>query len=134
RYGYFVGPGSTLGILPVLLPRLRARLVPFIDRGRVRMRLVDGRDVGEAFRVAALSPGLTGFSAFDVMADNPPTFRELLCLLHGEFGYPLPLFSVSYEVAYRFAWFAEQLSRVTPYEPLITRSIVFLSEPAEVAP
>lgn len=132
RCGYFVGPESTLGILPVLLPRLRANVVPFIDHGRVRMRLADGRDVGEAFRVAAMAPGLTGFTSFDVVAEDPPTFRELLHLLHGEFGYPMPRFSVSYRLAYRFAWFTEMLSRVTPFEPLLTRSIVFLSEPARV--
>lgn len=132
RCGYFVGPGSSLGILPVLLPRLRARLVPFIDQGKMRMRLVDGRDVGDAFRVAALSEHLAGFNAFDVAADHPPTFRELLQLLQTEFAYPLPLFSVSYSAAYRFAWFAEQLGRLTRTEPLLTRSIVFLSEPASV--
>lgn len=131
RCGTFTGPGGTLGILPVLLPRLRARVVPTLEGGHVPMRLIDGRDVGEAFRVAALAP-LRGAHRFDVALADSPTFLQLLQLLHAEFGIPLPWFSVSFGLAYRFAHFAELLSRVTPFDPLLTRSIVFLSEPAPV--
>lgn len=131
RCGTFTGPGGALGILPVLLPRLRARLVPTLEGGHVSMRLIDGRDVGEAFRVAALAP-LRGAHHFDVALEDSPTFLQLLQLLHAEFGIPLPWFSVSFGLAYRFAHFAEVLSRITPFDPLLTRSIVFLSEPAAV--
>lgn len=132
RCGYFVGPGTRLGILPVLLPRLRARLVPFIEGGQAPMRLIDGRDVGRAFALLARAPDLQGMQTFDVIAEDCPTFADYLRLLHAEYGYPLPWFSVSYEAAFRFAWFAEAFSRVTRTEPLLTRSIVFLSEPAPV--
>jgi len=132
RCGFFVGPGSTLGILPVLLPRLRARVVPFIDHGRVQMRIVDGRDVGEAFRVTALAPELRGWNAFEVLAEESPTFRDLLRFVHAEFGVPMPWFSVSYAAAYRFARFSEWVATLTRSQPLLTRSVVFLSEPADV--
>jgi nucleoside-diphosphate-sugar epimerase len=132
RCGYFAGPGTRLGILPVLLPRLRMRLVPFIEGGHAPMRLVDGRDVGRAFALLARVPALHGMRTFDVTADDCPTFADCLRLIHAEYGYPLPWFSVSYKAAFGFAWFAEALSRVTRTEPLLTRSIVFLSEPAPV--
>lgn len=132
RCGYFAGPGMQLGILPVLLPRLRARLVPYIERGRAPMRLVDGRDVGRAFALLSRARRLQGMQSFEVTADDCPTFAEFLYLLNAEFGYPLPWFSVSYDAAYRFARVAEAVSYLTPFEPLLTRSIVFLSEPATV--
>lgn len=130
RCGFFVGPGTAIGIMPVLLPRLRARMVPMLGGGEVPMRFVDVRDIGEAFAVAALAPDLQGRVSLDVVGDDAPTFRELCGFLHAEYGYPLPLFGVSFDLAYRFAWLAEKLAAITPFEPLITRSIVFLSEPA----
>lgn len=132
RCGFFVGPGTAIGIMPVLLPRLRARMVPMLGGGDVPMRFVDVRDIGEAFAVAALAPALEGRVSLDVVGDDAPTFRELCGFLHAEYGYPLPLFGVSFDAAYRFAWLAEKLAAITPFEPLITRSIVFLSEPAEL--
>jgi len=132
RCGTFVGPGGSLGVLPVLLPRLRARLVPYIEGGRAPMRLIDGRDVGKAFRVAAQAPLAQGAHRFDVALDDSPTFRQLLELINAQFGVPLPWFSVSFAVAYGFARCAEALSYLTPLDPLLTRSIVFLSEPGHV--
>ncbi len=132
RCGAFTGPGGTLGILPVLLPRLRARMVPYIEGGQIPMRLIDGRDVGEAFRVAALAPLEAGAHHFDVARDDSPSFLQLLRLIHAQFGVPLPWFSVSFDMAYGFAAFAEALSHLTPFDPLLTRSIIFLSEPAPV--
>ena len=44
------------------------------------------------------------------------------------FGYPKPLFSVPFPVAYSFAWLMEKLDRLVPWEPLVTRSIIHLLE------
>lgn len=40
RFGTFSGVGQNLGVLPVLLPRLRARLVPWIEAGRAPLPLI----------------------------------------------------------------------------------------------
>ncbi len=131
RCGTFVGPGSSLGILPVLIPRLRARVVPTIEGGHIPMRVIDGRDVGRAFAALCRAP-VAGARSFDLSLEDSPTFLQLLQLLHAEFSIPLPNFSVSFGLAYGFARFAEALARVTPFDPLLTRSIVFLSEPMDV--
>jgi len=129
RFPAFVGAESNLGLLPVLLPRLGAHLVPWIDQGRAPLPLIAGPDIGAAFAAASLADGLSPWQAFDVVGPQSPTFRELLGLVHEEFGYPLPHFSVSHRSAFLFAQLAEAFSALTPFDPLLTRSIVFLAEP-----
>ncbi|MCB9652203.1 MAG: NAD(P)H-binding protein [Deltaproteobacteria bacterium] len=129
RFGHFSGVGGGLGIMPVLLPRLRARLVPWLERGAVPLPLVDGADIGQAFLRAALAEGLEPWQAIDVVGPEVPTFREVLRLLHDVYGLPQPWFSVSLDTAFRFAHGAELVARLSGRAPLLTRSIVFLSEP-----
>jgi nucleoside-diphosphate-sugar epimerase len=54
--------------------------------------------------------------------------RAVIALLHHEFGYPQPHFSVPFPLAYAFAWLMEMLDPLVPWEPLVTRSIVHLLE------
>src|SRR5690606_8844473 len=48
--------------------------------------------------------------------------------LHESFQIPLPRFSVSYGAAFRFGQIAELFARLSNTRPLLTRSIVVLSE------
>jgi len=54
--------------------------------------------------------------------------RQVLDLLHTEYGLPRPHFSVPFPLAYAFAWLMERLDPLVPWEPLVTRSIVHLME------
>jgi len=128
RLGIFTGPGVTVGFLPVLLPWLARRMVPLVDGGAATARLVDGADVGRAFARAALAEGLTGFEAFDIVGDDPPTFREVYEHLRDAHGYPFPAFDVSTRFAWAFASVAERLFALTPFDPPLTRSLLLLSE------
>ncbi len=128
RFGLFVGEGVGIGFIPALLSRLRARIVPYINTGRAPLRLIDGADIGRAFSQSVRAEGLSSMQTFDIIGPASPTFRELTAFLHAEFGYPQPWFSVSSKLAYRFAHLAELVARVTPWEPLLTRSLVFLLE------
>jgi len=49
-------------------------------------------------------------------------------LLHDEFAYPMPHFSVPFFMAYPFAWLMETVDPIVPWEPLIVRSIIHLLE------
>lgn len=122
-----------LGLLPVLLPRLRTHLVPWMAGGRTSLPIVDGQDIGEAFALAATADGLRGYDAFNIAGPEIPTVREVIEFVHREFGYPRPHFGVSFPVAYAFAWLMERLDPLVPWEPLVTRSIVHLLEEVDVS-
>lgn len=129
RLGFFVGTHYGLGILPLLLPRLKTHLVPWVSGGRTHLPLIDGRDVGQALALAATTPGLAGYRSFNVIGPENPTVREVLEHLATEYGVPAPRFSVPFAGAYAFAWLMEKLDPLVPWEPLVTRSIVqFLEE------
>ncbi len=129
RIGVFCGAGLNLGVLPVMLPRLRARLVPYIEGGSTPIPLVDGADIGRAFGAVVEAESLSsGLNLFDVVGGEVPTFKELFDFLHGEFAYPRPIFSVSFTAAFRAGALFEFLAKHLPFDPLLTRSIVFLSE------
>lgn len=132
RLGHFVGENYGLGLLPLLLPRLRTHLVPWVAKGRTTMPLIAGRDVGRAMALAAVSGHVEGFSTIDVVGKELPTAREAFCFLKEAYGYPLPHFGVSFSMAYAFAHFMETVSKLTPWDPFIARSIVLLLE--ETAP
>ena len=127
RFGIFAGHRYGLGILPLLLPRLKTHLVPWVAGGRTSAPLVDGRDVGHALRLAAKAE-LEGYQGFNIVGPEVPTVRELIIFLHDEFGYPQPHFGVPFFVAYPFGRLMELLDPVVPWEPLVTRSIVHLLE------
>lgn len=128
RLGIFAGRRYALSVLPILLPRLKTHLVPWVAGGRTGLPIVDGRDIGQAFALAATAPGLRGYQAFNIVGPTVPTVREVIGFLHREFGYPQPHFSVPFPVAYAFAWLMEKLDPLVPWEPLVTRSIVHLLE------
>lgn len=126
RLGLFAGRRYRLGLLPVLLPRLRTRLVPWVAGGRTGLPIIDGRDIGEAFRCAVLAQGLPDYTSCNIVGPSVPTVREVVGLLRAEYGYPQPHYSVPFPVAFGFAWLMEMLDRLVPWEPLVTRSIVHL--------
>lgn len=132
RLGHFIGEHYGLGMLPLLLPRLRTHLVPWVGKGRTTMPLIAGQDVGRAMALAAIRENIDGFTTIDVVGKELPTGREVFRFLKEAYGYPLPHFGVSFSMAYAFARFMETVSKVTPWDPFITRSIVLLLE--ETAP
>lgn len=127
RCGTFAGNRYGLGMLPILLPRLKTHLVPWVAGGRTSAPLTDGRDIAQAIRLAC-SAQLSGYESFNIVGPEVPTVREVITLLHDEFGYPKPHFGVPFFIAYPFARLMELLDPIVPWEPLVTRSIVHLLE------
>lgn len=128
RLGIFAGHRYGLGILPILAPRLKTHLVPWVAGGRTGLPLIDGRDIGEVFALAATAEGMGAYEAFNIVGPSVPSLREVIDFLHVEYGLPSPHFSVPFAAAYVFAWLMEKLDPLVPWEPLITRSIVHLLE------
>ena len=128
RVGIFVGEHYALGLLPILLPRLKTHLVPWVQGGNTPMALIDGRDIGQAMGRAALTEGLQSYESMNVVGKTTPTVREVITFLNAEYHYPKPHFSVPFWLAYPFAWLMEKLNPVLPWEPLIVRSIIHLLE------
>lgn len=128
RLGLFAGERYALGLLPILLPRLKTRLVPWVSGGRTGLPIISGKDIGQAVVRAAVAPGLAPYEAFNIVGPEVPSTREVIDYISETFGYPRPWFSVPFPVAYSFAWLMEKLDAIVPWEPLITRSIVHLLE------
>lgn len=128
RFGHFAGERYNLGLLSLLIPRLKTHLVPWVARGKARVPLVDGRDVGNAYALATTAKGLKGFESFNICGQSFPTMREIIDFLHDEINTPRPHFGVPLSGAYAFAWLMEKLNPILPGEPFLTRSIVFLGE------
>ena len=133
RLGLFAGERYALGLLPILLPRLKTRLVPWVAGGKTGMPIISGKDIGQAVVRAAVAPGLAGYESFNIVGPEVPTTRELINYISDNFGYPKPLFSVPFPAAYSFAWLMEKLDRLVPWEPLVTRSIIHLLEETEAS-
>ncbi|MEN8188433.1 MAG: NAD-dependent epimerase/dehydratase family protein [Thermodesulfobacteriota bacterium] len=125
RLGLFAGNRYALGLLPILLPRLRTHLVPWVAGGRTSMPIIDGRDIGQAFHKAVLAEGMTGYQSFNIVGPSVPSAREVIELFH-ENGYPKPHFSVPFPIAFAFGWLMEIIAPIVPWEPLVTRSIIHL--------
>ncbi|HEY9033110.1 MAG TPA: NAD(P)-dependent oxidoreductase [Pseudomonadales bacterium] len=128
RLGIFAGEHYGLGILPILLPRLKTHLVPWVAGGSTGLPLIDGRDIGQALSLAATAEGLDGYQSFNVVGSSTPSIRDVIEYLHRQHGYPKPHFSVPFTAAYGFAWLMEKLDALLPWEPLIVRSVVHLLE------
>jgi len=128
RFGIFAGEHYALGILPILLPRLKTHLVPWVAGGKTSLPVIDGRDIGEAMKCAVMAEELKGYQSFNVVGKDIPTIREVIEFIHNEFGYPKPHFGVPFFMAYPFAWLMETIDPIVPWEPLICRSIVHLLE------
>lgn len=128
RFGIFTGEHYGLGVIPILLPRLKTHLVPWVSGGKTSLPMIDGRDIGEAMKCAAMAADLNGYQSFNIVGYEIPTVREVIEFIHHYFGYPKPHFGVPFFIAYRFAWLMEKLNPFVPWEPLITRSIVHILE------
>lgn len=128
RCGHFAGARYNLGFLSLLLPRLKTHLVPWVAGGKARVPLVDGRDLGDAYVLAANADRLDGFESFNVCGPAFPTMREVIDFVHAEIGIPRPHFGVPLWGAYVFGWLMETLNPLLPGDPFLTRAIVFLGE------
>lgn len=128
RLGLFIGRRYNLGFLPILLPRLKTHLVPWVGGGKTHLTLIDGRDIGEAFLKALQADIEPDYEAFNIVGPESPTVREVIEYLHDEFGYPRPHFGVPFSLAYPFGRLMEILNPLFPGDPLVTRSIVHLME------
>lgn len=128
RLGIFAGRRYALGVLPILAPRLKTHLVPWVAGGRTSLPIIDGRDIGRAFACAVEAEGLAPYEGFNIVGPTVPTVRDAISFLHAEYGLPKPHFSVPFALAYPFAWLMEKLDPFVPWEPLVTRSIIHLME------
>ncbi len=128
RVGFFVGRNYSLGLLPILLPRLKTHLVPWIEKGNTTLPLIDGRDIGLAFKQSVLAKLAKPFNVIDIVGKEVPTVKEVFNYLHTKYKFPLPHFSVSYRFAYAFAGFMRFIHKIIPGDPLIVPSIVLLLE------
>lgn len=128
RLGIFAGRRYALGVLPILAPRLKTHLVPWVAGGRTGLPITDGRDIGQAFACAVKAEALADYEGFNIVGAEIPTVREVIHFLHDEYGLPKPHFSVPFVIAYPFAWLMEKLDHIVPWEPLVTRSIIHLME------
>ena len=128
RLGLFAGERFALGLLPILLPRLRTRLVPWVSGGKTRLPIISGQDIGQAILRASLAPNISEYEAFNVVGPEIPTAREVITHISKHYGYPKPMYSVPFPFAYTFAWLMEKIDPLVPWEPLITRSIIHLLE------
>jgi len=128
RIGIFAGRRYALGVLPILAPRLKTHLVPWVSGGSTSLPITDGRDIGQAFVRAALTEGLADYEGFNIVGPEVPAVRDVINFLHDEFDLPKPHFGVPFFIAYPFAWLMEKLDPVVPWEPLVTRSIIHLME------
>lgn len=128
RLGIFAGHRYSLGLLPILVPRLKTHLVPWVAGGRTSLPITDGRDIGQAFAQAAIADGLADYEGFNIVGPEVPTVHDVITFLHVEYGLPLPHFGVPFALAYPFAWLMEKLDPFVPWEPLVTRSIIHLME------
>ncbi|WP_166964544.1 NAD-dependent epimerase/dehydratase family protein [Yeosuana marina] len=128
RVGYFTGKNYALGLLPILLPRLKTYLVPWINKGKTTLPLIDGRDIGLAFKQTVTAQLQEKFYVVDIVGKEIPTVREVFSYLHKEYSYPLPFFSVSFKFAYGFARLMQLIHKIIPGDPLIVPAIVLLLE------
>jgi len=132
RLGIFTGKRYGIGLIPILLPRLKTHLVPWVAGGTTNIPLIAGEDIGRAFLHSITANKLDSYEAFNIVGAEQPTVRELINFIHKKFNYPRPHFSVPFSIAYPFAWVMEKLDKVVPWEPLVTRSIIHLLEKTNV--
>jgi nucleoside-diphosphate-sugar epimerase len=129
RLGHFVGAGNSLGLVPVLLPRLKTYLVPWLAKGNSRLPLIADTDLGMSFVKASLATNLDPYESFNICGTSFPTTREVIEYIAAKTNLPTPLFSVPYPLGYAFAWLMEKLYPVMPGKaPFLTRSVVHLAE------
>lgn len=128
RFGHFVGERFNLGVLSLLLPRLKTHMVPTVGGGEARQPLVAAEDVAAGYALAMTAEGLDDYEQFNMCGPSFPTMREIIDFLHEEAGAPRPHFGVPLSGAYAFGWLMEKLNPILPGDPFLTRAIVFLGE------
>jgi len=128
RCGHFAGERYNLGLLSLLIPRLKTHMVPWVAGGKARVPLVAGTDVANAYALAVNAKGLKNLQSFNICGPSFPTMREVVDFLHAEIGVPRPHFGVPLWAAYVFAWLMEKLNPLLPGDPFLTRAIVYLGE------
>ena len=128
RCGHFVGERYNLGLLSLLLPRLKTHMVPWVAKGKSRVPLVHAKDVAKAYMLSTITDNLTGFCSFNICGPSFPTMKEVIEFLHTETGVPKPHFGVPIWGAYMFGWLMEKLNFILPGDPFLTRAIVYLGE------
>ncbi len=132
RFGIFAGENYALGLLPILVPRLKTHLVPWVAAGQTGMPIIDGRDIAQAMTLAATNETLSHYQSFNVVGPAIPKVKTVIEFISTEYQLPKPHFGVPFSIAYPFAWLMEKLDRIVPWEPLIVRSIIFLLEETHV--
>jgi len=128
RLGLFAGEHYALGLLPILVPRMKTHLVPWVAGGRTEMPIIDGSDIAQAMILSALATDLSAYNSYNIVGPEVPSVRQVISFIADEYHLPKPHFSVPFPVAYVFAWCMERLDKVVPWEPLIVRSIIHLLE------
>jgi nucleoside-diphosphate-sugar epimerase len=128
RTGLFAGRRYGIGLLSLLVPRLKTHLVPWVKGGTTSMPIIAGEDIGESFALAATAADLDGYQGFNVVGPTVPTAREVISFLNEAYRLPKPHFGVPFAIAYPFARAMELLDPVVPWDPLVTRSIIHLLE------
>lgn len=129
RLGHFIGAGNKLGLVPVLVPRLKSWLVPWLAGGKSRMPLVADTDLGDSFVKASLANNLNDYESFNICGAEFPTSKEVISYIANKTGLPKPVFSVPYPAGYLFAYVMEKLFPLMPGKaPFLTRSVVHLAE------
>lgn len=128
RTGLFAGRRYGIGLLSLLVPRLKTHLVPWVRGGTTSMPVVAGEDIGESFALTATAAGLDGYQGFNIVGPSVPTVREVINFLNEAYQLPRPHFGVPFAIAYPFARTMELLDPVVPWDPLVTRSIIHLLE------
>ncbi|HHH42674.1 MAG TPA: NAD(P)-dependent oxidoreductase [Gammaproteobacteria bacterium] len=128
RTGLFAGRRYGIGLLSLLVPRLKTHLVPWVKGGSTGMPIIAGQDIGAAFACAATANDLQAYQGFNILGPSVPTAREVIGFLSETWGLPRPHFSVPFALAYPFARAMELLDPLVPWEPLVTRSIIHLLE------
>jgi len=128
RVGFFTGKNYSLGLLPILLPRLKTHLVPWLENGNTSVPLINGKDIAQAFYLATTIPLKEKVYTIDIVGDEIPKAKDVFNYLHTEYDYPLPFYSVSFGIAYFVARFMRFVYKITPYDPLLVPAVVLLLE------
>ncbi len=76
RLGHFVGAGNKLGLVPVLTPRLKSWLVPWLAGGKSRLPLVADSDLGNSFVKASFAKDLHDYESFNICGSQFPTTKK----------------------------------------------------------
>lgn len=128
KVGFFTGKNYSLGMLPILLPRLKTGLVPWIEKGKTTLPLIDGEDIAQAFVLGATCKLSEPWYDIEIVGREVPSVREVFEYLHVRHGYPLPSHSVSFTMAYYVARFMRFIYRFSTKDPLIVPAVILLLE------